>query len=147
MKGPLAIFKALSSAHRLKILQLLKGRSLCVKAITARLGVTQSAVSQHLRILKEAGLVRAEKHGYWMHYSLDEAALAGGREAICRILSVEEGPGRREDMCCGDKGKCCEHPERLKGGKPGDCGPEQIAKCHGDAKSHPCEGGKKKDHK
>lgn len=33
--------------------------------------------------------------------------------------------------------KGCEHPERLKG-KPGECSPEQIRECHGDAAGHPC---------
>lgn len=49
--------KALSSEPRLKLFILLKGRSLCVSAITAKMGMTQSAVSQHLKILKGAGLV------------------------------------------------------------------------------------------
>ena len=37
---------------------------------------------------------------------------------------------------CGEK-KGCQHPERLKG-KPEECSPEQIAKCHGDVEKHPC---------
>jgi hypothetical protein len=37
---------------------------------------------------------------------------------------------------CEDK-KCCQKPGELKG-KPGECTPEQIKKCHGDAKGHPC---------
>jgi len=39
-------------------------------------------------------------------------------------------------MC--EKKACCEKPENLKG-KPGECTPEQIKKCHGDVKEHPCE--------
>ena len=39
-------------------------------------------------------------------------------------------------MC--DESKC-EHPEKLKG-KPGECSPEQVKECHGDADSHPCTG-------
>jgi len=41
-------------------------------------------------------------------------------------------------VCCNDKPKC-EHPEKLKGKKPGECSPEQIKECHGDEKKHPCE--------
>ena len=37
---------------------------------------------------------------------------------------------------CG-KGTCCQKPEELKG-KPRDCTPEQIEKCHGDSEKHPC---------
>jgi hypothetical protein len=44
-------------------------------------------------------------------------------------------------MCSG-KGKC-QKPENLKG-KPGECSPAQIRKCHGDVKGHPCVSGKKK---
>ena len=41
-------------------------------------------------------------------------------------------------MCCGnEKKKGCQRPENLKG-KPEDCSPEQIRKCHGDADAHPC---------
>ena len=39
-------------------------------------------------------------------------------------------------MCCNEKSNC-EKPENLKG-KPEDCTPEQISKCHGDAEKHPC---------
>ena len=81
--------KALSSEPRLKMLRLLKGRALCVNAITARLRMTQSAVSQHLRVLREAGLVRPEKRGYWMHYSVDRKALEKWRAAVDRLLAVE----------------------------------------------------------
>ena len=41
-------------------------------------------------------------------------------------------------MCCCKKKPKCEHPEKLKG-KPGECSPEQIQECHGDAEEHPCE--------
>ena len=36
-----------------------------------------------------------------------------------------------------ESGKGCQHPERLKG-QPGECSPEQIRECHGDAAGHPC---------
>jgi hypothetical protein len=38
---------------------------------------------------------------------------------------------------CEEKPKC-QHPERLKGHKPGECSPEQIEECHGEEKGHPC---------
>jgi hypothetical protein len=40
-------------------------------------------------------------------------------------------------MCCNDKKEGCRKPENLKD-KPRECTPEQIRKCHGDAKDHPC---------
>jgi DNA-binding transcriptional ArsR family regulator len=68
------IFKALSVDARVRIVVLLKGRTLCVNALAARLRITAAAVSQHLRILRDAGIVTAEKRGYWVHYRVNPAA-------------------------------------------------------------------------
>lgn len=77
--------KALSDPTRLKIFLFLAERSLCVKAIVKFLGVSQPAVSQHLRILKEAGLVKADKRGYWMHYSANLEKLKEFADIILEI--------------------------------------------------------------
>ena len=95
------IFKALSDPTRLRLVKLLnkcepgicKGGPLCVNALASRLGVTQSAVSQHLRILKQAGLVRGERQGSFMHYALDPKGLDKYKIALKesfgeKILSV-----------------------------------------------------------
>lgn len=88
------IFKALSDPTRFKLLVLLRdcnqvrecqGGALCVNALSHRLGVTQSAVSQHLRILRHAGLVRGERHGSFMHYSLDPE---GYKKCMAGILTA-----------------------------------------------------------
>ena len=65
------ICKALSVPSRVKILQILKVSSLCVNALAQELGMTAAAVSQHLRILRDADLIRPEKRGYYVHYVLD----------------------------------------------------------------------------
>jgi ArsR family transcriptional regulator len=64
------LFKALADPTRVQILAQLADRGMCVGALAYRLGVTHSAVSQHLRILREAGLVDGERQGYRVHYSL-----------------------------------------------------------------------------
>ena len=66
--------KALSDPTRLKIITMLRKREcmLCVNAISFQLGITQSAVSQHLKILKQARLVRSERKGYYVHYSIEK---------------------------------------------------------------------------
>ena len=51
------LLKVLSVETRVRIVQLLKDRALCVNALAARLDVTQGAVSQHLRVMRDAGLV------------------------------------------------------------------------------------------
>jgi ArsR family transcriptional regulator len=67
------LFKAVADTTRLRLVKLLaeSPHALCVNALTARLGVTQSAVSQHLRVLRQAGLVHGERCGNQVHYSLD----------------------------------------------------------------------------
>ncbi len=81
--------KILSVGTRVRIVQLLKGRALCVNALAYRLDVTQSAVSQHLRVLREAGLVIDEKRGYYVHYRLNEETFAEWKEAIDHMLDTK----------------------------------------------------------
>ena len=80
------MLKVLSGAMRVRIVELLKGRPLCVNGLAARLDVTQGAVSQHLRVMRDAGLVIDEKRGYYVHYRLNEQTLAAWREAIDQLL-------------------------------------------------------------
>jgi len=85
------LLKVLSVETRVRIVQLLKGRLFCVNALAARLNVTQGAVSQHLRIMRDAGLVIDEKRGYFVHYRLNEATLAAWREDIDQLLDPKRG--------------------------------------------------------
>ena len=93
--GQLArVMKVLSVAARVRIVELLKGRVLCVNALAARLAVTQGAVSQHLRIMRDAGVVIGEKRGYYVHYRLNEKTLAAWRAEINRLLAPLPGTDR-----------------------------------------------------
>lgn len=84
------ILKALSDPTRLKIIKILKECNcmLCVNAITNKLNVTQSAVSQHLRILRQAGLVKSERSGYFIHYAVNLNALNELNELQKSILGI-----------------------------------------------------------
>ena len=85
---PAEIFKVLSVETRVKIIDLLKANgALGVKDISERLGITPPAVSQHLKILKQAGLVRSERQGYWIPYSINEEAIEGCREILNEVCS------------------------------------------------------------
>ncbi|HTX71031.1 MAG TPA: metalloregulator ArsR/SmtB family transcription factor [Thermoleophilia bacterium] len=86
MDDQVKVFQALSSEARLEILRLLKEHPQCVKALTERLAMTQPAVSQHLRVLREAGLVKAEKRGMWVHYALDHQALQARGKAMAELF-------------------------------------------------------------
>jgi len=81
------ILKILSVGTRVRIVQVLKGRVLCVNALASRLDVTQGAVSQHLRLMRDAGLVIDEKRGYYVHYCLNEQTLGRWRKQIDGLLA------------------------------------------------------------
>ncbi len=91
------LFKALSDPTRLKLVKLLnecppgvcQGGPLCVNALANQIGVTQSAVSQHLRILKQTGLVRGSRNGTFMHYELDPDGLAKFRSVLRDTLGPD----------------------------------------------------------
>lgn len=63
-------YKALADKTRLRILALLKEESLCVGELVSVLGMTQPAVSQHVRKLRQAGLIKERRQGQWIYYSL-----------------------------------------------------------------------------
>jgi DNA-binding transcriptional ArsR family regulator len=81
------LFKVLSVDSRIKIVEMLKEGPMTVNAIAEKLGITQSAVSQQLRILKSAGIVNHKREGYWVHYSLNEEALVECRDKIEKICA------------------------------------------------------------
>ncbi|WP_315791772.1 metalloregulator ArsR/SmtB family transcription factor [Fischerella sp. JS2] len=64
-------FHALSEPLRLKVLELLRERELCVCDLCDALGVSQSKLSFHLKTLKEADLVLSRQEGRWIYYSLN----------------------------------------------------------------------------
>jgi ArsR family transcriptional regulator, arsenate/arsenite/antimonite-responsive transcriptional repressor len=68
--------RALSAPSRLKIIELLQIHPYCVRALTVRLDISQPAVSQHLAVLKRAGLVEADKEGTMVHYRVNAARFA-----------------------------------------------------------------------
>ncbi len=70
-------FKALGDPTRLEVVGLLAahGKELCVCEIEPRFQLSQPTVSHHLRILREAGIVSAERRGTWVYYTLEPHAL------------------------------------------------------------------------
>ena len=66
--------KALADPTRVRILASLRGGELCVCELGDALGVTQSTLSTHLQVIREAGLVGTRKAGKWVYYSLEPAS-------------------------------------------------------------------------
>ena len=84
------IFKVMSVSTRVKMISLLKNRSLCVNALANALDISAAAVSQHLRILRDADIVIAEKRGYFVHYCINEETLAEWNTLTNNLLGKEE---------------------------------------------------------
>ena len=87
MKESADLFKILSVDKRIEIIELLKKEPMSVNALAEALGITQSAISQHLRVLKAAGLVTDERQGYWIYYSLNRDSLEKCRQRLNRICT------------------------------------------------------------
>jgi ArsR family transcriptional regulator len=64
-------FHALSDPLRIQVLELLRQQELCVCELCDQLGVNQSKLSFHLKILKDIGLTRGRQEGRWIYYSLN----------------------------------------------------------------------------
>lgn len=137
MNDFMQILKALADESRLRIINLLLTHDLCVGALASHLGISKAAVSQHLQILRKAGLVKGEKRGYWTHYSVERSVLHDVANSFIKAanqtLSAEDIcprdasyrsdvlESREMDMCK----DCSEHPEKLRG-KPEECSEEQV---------------------
>ena len=74
--------KAIGDETRQKIMSLCCCRQLSVSDIVAQMGVTQPTVSHHLKVLRDAGLVSAERRGKEIYYTLNQEKLAQG---CCRV--------------------------------------------------------------
>jgi ArsR family transcriptional regulator len=113
MKDFIRVMKALSERNRVKMVKMLQRRPMCVCELQAALGIAQSSVSKHLKILENAGIVDYRKDGLWVDYFLTNgegspyvSVLMGNLRhwleddpEIERLL--ERLPAiRREEICC-----------------------------------------------
>ena len=62
------MLKALGEPMRLNIYQALLERKHCVRSLSKKFGISESAISQHIKVMKDAELVYGEKYGYHTHY-------------------------------------------------------------------------------
>ncbi len=80
-----ALFHALSEPLRLRVLELLRTRELCVCELGETLEVAQSRLSFHLKTLKEAGLVRSRSEKRWVYYSLNLPCLVAAEQYLAEF--------------------------------------------------------------
>jgi len=87
MRDLIRVFKTLSDETRIRMLKLLLEReSLCVCEIMQVLGISQTRASRNLGLLKDAGFLKDEREGLWVHYSIDEEFVNDYCFPITRLL-------------------------------------------------------------
>lgn len=94
------VFKAFCDENRLKILERLRGGEKCACVLIEDLGIGQSALSYHMKILVESGIVSARQEGKWTHYSISVSGCARARELLGEITTPYE---EQEEKACGCK--------------------------------------------
>ena len=124
MKDVVKTFKALADPTRLRVVLLLGQRELCVCELMYILGMEQSRVSHHMRVLRDAGLAEDVREGRWIIYRVpDEArALLAGLFAGALRDRIEgsreaEADLRKLESCVQEniRGCVCESQPRLEG--------------------------------
>ena len=106
------LFAALADPTRLRLLNLMVGREVCVCYFVEILKQGQPKISRHLAYLRNVGIVRARREGKWMHYSIRRPEDAAANEILDTVL---ESLGKSEEMQADRarlEGACCE-PQRL----------------------------------
>jgi ArsR family transcriptional regulator len=91
--GMASLFAALADTTRLRLLNLMVGREVCVCHFVDILGQSQPKISRHLAYLRKAGIVSARREGKWMHYSIctpADASRASILTPVLRSLSSDE---------------------------------------------------------
>lgn len=91
------LFHALSDETRLQIIELLSKGERCVCDLTDTLDAAQSRLSFHLRVLRDAGIVRDRKDGRWVHYELNRDAF---EEAESLIEELKPRALAVRNNCC-----------------------------------------------
>lgn len=90
------VFQALASTPRRKILAYLSEVDLTAGEIASRFAMTKPAVSKHLQILENAGLIRGEKRGQFIHYSLVRENLANTLNRFVQNVCPVSRPLKKE---------------------------------------------------
>lgn len=91
------IFKALCDEKRLRILDHLKSGEKCACVLIKYMDIGQSALSYHMKILCESGIVTSRQDGKWTHYSLNPR---GSEYASKRLLELTTPDTEIQSKCC-----------------------------------------------
>jgi len=104
------LLRALADRTRLRLLNLMGGREVCVCFFVEILKTSQPKISRHLAYLRRAGIVSARRDGKWMHYRITEPADATARRVLGDVRNWLQTDGamtrereRLEGICCGTR--------------------------------------------
>lgn len=99
-RGPDLATRALADPLRAHIVELLANEQLCVCHLTEELGVAQTLVSHHLRVLRDAGLVEGERWRYWTYYRLRPDTLHDLAERLADLAARAPEADAARRPCC-----------------------------------------------
>ncbi|HCA28093.1 MAG TPA: ArsR family transcriptional regulator [Ruminococcaceae bacterium] len=94
------VLKAIADETRMNILTLLLHHNYCGRALARKLDLSEAAISQHLKVLREAGLLIGEKRGYFMHYDVNRNVLHELATNIEQLAVIER------ELCTPEQGRC-----------------------------------------
>ncbi|MGI6485066.1 MAG: ArsR/SmtB family transcription factor [Tepidanaerobacteraceae bacterium] len=113
------IMKALGDETRYNLVKLLLQHDFCVGALSKKLDMSESAVSQHLKILRNTEIVVGEKRGYFTHYYVDRDLLRKAAKEIVELSELEKieracpRAGTKNNPCYKKQNECLkdyDHP-------------------------------------
>ena len=112
MDALVKLYKAIGDVSRLKLLRLLAEDEYCVCELVEVMGFSQSAVSQHLSRLKDAGLVQERRQGLWTYYRLESDSLKEIQAVLaafmnCPIAEIPEMETEAQRLSSLDRVNCC----------------------------------------
>lgn len=93
------MFKAFCDDKRLAVLELLQGGEKCACVLMEALGIAQSGLSYHMKILCESGVVEARQEGKWTHYKISEQGSKAALDLLKAITIPGEQPSNRSCDC------------------------------------------------
>ena len=110
LRGMADLLKSIADEMRLVILTMLQDGEMCVCEIMEAMPVSQPAVSHHLRVLRQTGLITDRRQGKWIFYSLNPEAIESAASLLDRLLfqptrelkAAGGGPVRRHPACAED---------------------------------------------
>lgn len=142
------VLKAIADETRMNILTLLLQHNYCVRALARKLNLSEAAISQHLKVLREAGLLIGEKRGYFMHYDVNRNVLhelAADIEELAAIerelCTPESGGGHtsEQELCHVQKQKCSAEVKEFCHGSDFELKGESHHERHGHCNCHKSE--------